>query len=284
MTNSNLTSFKSAINQSEAREDNLNFAGIKRNPIKHLSGRERTVFLHFLVQCNHADNPNFYFDGKLLPLKRGDWVTSLKTIADLSGLKVRPVRTALKNLSNMTNLQTKSIANRATLLSLENIDLYLLSKNELPNKSTSSKTKKRQTTDNQTAINNNDDKDDNDSKNENTKYDDFHLFVASQLAGHIKTKKLIAVNDTQIKSWAGEIAMLEKKDLQGRQSTFDDIQKGLEAIKQYDGEQFFPVIESGKSFRQKFSKIESFLQRNNPKSKTQQAFEAFLAEDENGAN
>lgn len=123
-----------------------------------------------------------------------------------------------------------------------------------------------------------------DKNKKNIKFDEFHFSIATQLADHIKSSKQITVSDVQIKSWANDIGLLEKKDLQDRQTSFEDIQLAIESIRQYDGVQFFPVIESGKSFRQKFGKIENFLQRQNPKSQNQQAIEAFMAGGEDGNN
>jgi len=120
-------------------------------------------------------------------------------------------------------------------------------------------------------------KTDSENFNESKSIDEFHISIANQLAEHIKATKQISIGESKINSWIKEIYLLEKQDLQSRQSPFDDIQKAIEAIKKHDGEEFFPTIESGESLRQKFSKIESFLQRQNPKSKTQQALEAFVA-------
>jgi hypothetical protein len=55
---------------------------------------------------------------------------------------------------------------------------------------------------------------------------------------------------------------LEKSDLRSRDTAFNDIGKAMVAIEEYGGSQYFPVIESGKTFREKFTKIENFLERN----------------------
>jgi len=93
-------------------------------------------------------------------------------------------------------------------------------------------------------------------------FDEFHLSIANQLADHIRKSKQISISAAKIKNWAKEIHILEKKDLQGRQSAFDDIQNALQTLSNHDGEPFFPTIESGKSFRDKFTKIENFLARS----------------------
>jgi hypothetical protein len=83
----------------------------------------------------------------------------------------------------MVNLQANSVHKRATLLSLDNIDYYLVSREDLTKKVTKKKAKKRQSTDNQVTTNNNDNKNNNDSNNKYN-YDDFHLEVAKSLAAH----------------------------------------------------------------------------------------------------
>lgn len=149
------------INQYDQNVDIIGhgFAGIKRDPIHHIRGKALPVLLIILLKCNHSDHDKFCFDGKPLPLKRGNWVTSIQIISILSGLTIRNVRTALNNLKKMEVIETKNVANRATLISLNNPDYYLISNNYLTN----NMTKKRQTTDNRLTINYNDDND----KNEN---------------------------------------------------------------------------------------------------------------------
>jgi hypothetical protein len=91
--------------------------------------------------------------------------------------------------------------------------------------------------------------------------DDFHLATARRIANHIKLKKQLSITEGQIKIWAKDIALLEKKELKTRNSAFNDIEKAVKAIEQYDGEAFFPSISSGKTFREKFAKIEDFISR-----------------------
>lgn len=161
------------------------FAGIKRGSISHLSGKELTVLLHILVRCNHCDNDEFFFDGKLFPLKRGNWIASVQKISSLSGLTIKNVRTALSNLKKMEIIRAKNMANRATLISIENTDYYLVSNNYPANNVAKKLAKKRQTNDNLLAINNNENNEDNknngnnDSKKPTPKHQ-FHIKTPSQ--------------------------------------------------------------------------------------------------------
>ncbi len=176
------------------------FAGIRRGAIQNLRGNVRTIFLNFLIECNHSDNPDFLFNCEPFPLKRGQWITSYVKLQELTNLSRQQIRTALTKLKKLTNLITNNITNQATLLTLENIDFYLVSKNELTNKITKKKTNHQPTANQPSAINNKEEnKDNNEAKNEKIKYDDFHLSIANQLASHIKTKKQISVTPTKIR-------------------------------------------------------------------------------------
>lgn len=103
----------------------MSFAGIIRESINDLTGSCRSVFLCILVECNHEDNPNFLFNNKPIPLKRGDWIASVKRIEDLTGLTTKQVRTAIQKLQKLGKLKSSSVANRASLITIVNIDLHL---------------------------------------------------------------------------------------------------------------------------------------------------------------
>jgi hypothetical protein len=102
--------------------------------------------------------------------------------------------------------------------------------------------------------------------------DDFHISMSTRLADHIKSFRRISIADSQISNWAKEISLLERKDLEGRKTPFEDIQRALDIIIKHDGEEFFPVIESGKTFRSKFQKIENFVARNSSLSAKKDKF------------
>lgn len=111
----------------------MSFAGIRRKELDRFKGAVRSVFLEILVSCNHSDNPSFLFDNKSLPLKRGDWVTSLKTLSDNTGLSKQQIRTALASLSTLqilTHSSTHQLTNRARLITVTDIDKYLIKQNE----------------------------------------------------------------------------------------------------------------------------------------------------------
>jgi len=137
----------------------MSFAGIIRESIKNLTGTCRAVFLCILVECNHKDNPDFLFNNEPCPLKRGQWVTSIKRIEDLTGLSTKRVRTAVSKLEKLGKLRANQRANRATILTVVNIDFYLINQDEGANQ----RAAKGQTEGKPRAINNKDNNDNNDN-------------------------------------------------------------------------------------------------------------------------
>ena len=101
-----------------------------------------------------------------------------------------------------------------------------------------------------------------------SKFTDFHLQVAEQLGTHIKSTKQINLKRGDTKRWANDIRLLQEKDLspRGNQSQ-DDIIKAMQSVLNNSDCEFFPVIESGNSFREKFLKIENFKKRKSKTSK-----------------
>ena len=93
----------------------------------------------------------------------------------------------------------------------------------------------------------------NKSKNE------IYLPVARYLAKIIKTNKNITTPTNRIQQWADEIRKLSE-------ISSVDIQRIKESLKWYKkniGGQYIPVIESGKSLRDKFIKLEAAMERQN---------------------
>lgn len=93
-----------------------------------------------------------------------------------------------------------------------------------------------------------------------------YIKLANKLSKIIQTKKNILHSQTQIKSWANEFRKLHtiNKVKVSRQK------KILKWYKNEPESKYLPVVESGKSFREKFIKLESAMNRkqfdNNPKN------------------
>ncbi len=117
----------------------MSYAGIIREEVRHFKGTLRTVLSYILVECNFEDNPNFTFDHMPLPLKRGQLITSRKKISEGTGLTEQQIRSVcgkLEKLKIITKSSTNLLANRASLISVINIDKFLHHKDEVYDTST----------------------------------------------------------------------------------------------------------------------------------------------------
>jgi uncharacterized protein YdaU (DUF1376 family) len=64
------------------------------------------------------------------------------------------------------------------------------------------------------------------------------------------------------KNWEEEIKKLIEKDLSVRQNPIEDVKQAIQTIANNYGKEYFPVIQSAKSLREKFTKIEDYVKRN----------------------
>ena len=64
------------------------------------------------------------------------------------------------------------------------------------------------------------------------------------------------------KNWEDEIKKLIEKDLSVRQNPIEDVVQAIQTIANNYGKEYFPVIQSAKSLREKFTKIEDYVKRN----------------------
>ena len=176
------------------------FIGIYRDSYKNLKGKERIVLLTILSECNHTDNPDFIFNNKRMPLKRGQWVSSRKKLIELTDLSDRQLRTAIKNLKNTTNLKTSNLSNHGTLYTIENIDFFLIDSNNATNQETNQETNGRPTGDQRVTINNNDNNDNKDN-NENKKKVEYPTIIEgfNKIAGENKLAGIKSLTDERKK-------------------------------------------------------------------------------------
>lgn len=119
----------------------------------------RGVFIHCLLRANHTDT-----NWRGNELKRGQFVTSLKHLADENGISVQTLRTHLKRLKSTHELTIKS-TNKHSIITVCNYDSYQSEKSEA-NTQTNTQTNK-QLTNNQQATNNQLTTDKNEKKEKN---------------------------------------------------------------------------------------------------------------------
>ena len=77
-----------------------------------------TLFIHCLLLANYRDNKWHGID-----VPRGSFVSSIASLAKITGLSEKSVRTAIKHLKEAGNLASKS-TNKYTLFTVQNYDLY----------------------------------------------------------------------------------------------------------------------------------------------------------------
>lgn len=71
------------------------------------------------------------------------------------------------------------------------------------------------------------------------------------------------------KNYAEEIRKLIEIDLSKRTEPEEDVKRAIQAIGDNYGKDYFPIIQSGGSFREKFVKIEDYLKRTQNSKKTE---------------
>jgi hypothetical protein len=100
-----------------------------------------------------------------------------------------------------------------------------------------------------------------DSKNNKDNENEEYLPLAEGLHFILETKMNKKINKSVLKVWSDEIRKLVSIDLKDRKDAKNDVSVKIQAISDHYGADYFPVIQSGKSLREKFTKIENFLER-----------------------
>lgn len=82
------------------------------------------LFIHLLIGCSHKD---CVYQG--IPLKRGQWVVSYKTLHGISGVSPRSIRTSLNKLKSTGELTHEIVrinSSNCSLITIINWDRYQL--------------------------------------------------------------------------------------------------------------------------------------------------------------
>ena len=133
------------------------------------------MWLYILFRANY-ENKNILFNDRLIPVKRGEFITSLKNMANDCKCGMQQIRTFLKISQSDSMLITKS-TNKATHISIINYDVYQDSQ-QTNNKQITNKQQtnnKQITTDNN--VNNVNNNPDVDAPVEKTENDTLPLFA-----------------------------------------------------------------------------------------------------------
>jgi hypothetical protein len=89
----------------------------------------------------------------------------------------------------------------------------------------------------------------------------FELSVSRKLAEFLEKDQKRTIDNQKIELWSKDIKLLIEKDLSNRGAVEEDVNKALQTIINESGTSFFPEIQSGRSFREKFLQIEAFNNR-----------------------
>ena len=108
---------------------------------------------------------------------------------------------------------------------------------------------------------------DSDSKNKNeVKLNENNIY--KQLAGgllFVLEEKL--QRRLKFSNWDSEIRKLIEIDLSVRQNAVEDVKQAIQTIADNYGKNYFPIIQSATALREKFTKIEDYVKRNNSPQK-----------------
>ena len=100
-------------------------------------------------------------------------------------------------------------------------------------------------------------------KEKKIEIDNFSYEICLQIKNLVANKKKIKIEDKQLKNWVKEInKLLDALQVRGEEQAKEDIRKAIKFLLENEDNQFVPVVESGKSFREKFLKIEDSIKRN----------------------
>ncbi len=105
----------------------------------------------------------------------------------------------------------------------------------------------------------------------------YFLEIANRIKQLVETQKRINITNMQVANWAMEISKLYKtlEAIRGNKEAIDSMFLIINTLNADIGYQdkYKPVIESGKSFREKFIKIEDYYKRRQIQIKKQQEYD-----------
>ena len=120
---------------------------------------QKAILITLLCLANHEEK-EWIWQGKKYICQPGQFITSLKSIAEASGTSMQNVRTALKNFENIYEFLTSQSTNKNRLITIVNWALYQSKDEELTNTLTSG-----QQAPNKRLTTNKNDKNDKNEKN-----------------------------------------------------------------------------------------------------------------------
>jgi hypothetical protein len=84
---------------------------------------QKAILITLLCMANHEEQ-EWIWQGKKYKCKPGQFITSLKSIAEKSGTSIKNVRTALKNFEQIYEFSASESTNKNRLVTITNWELY----------------------------------------------------------------------------------------------------------------------------------------------------------------
>lgn len=101
--------------------------------------------------------------------------------------------------------------------------------------------------------------------------------IYQELAEKLKSVLEAKLNRTiKATRWDKEFKRLIEIDLKVRSNPLADVERVIQAISDNYGKEYFPIIQSASSLRDKFSKLESYLERNKENSNNFENYKCYV--------
>jgi hypothetical protein len=201
------------------------------------------LFIYLVVSANHKPKK---FRGH--EIERGQTVIGLHSAAERTGLSPQKVRTALKKLKSTGEITSKS-TNKFTIITICNYEKYQIQE--------SAEQQALQQTNNKPLTTNKKER----KKEIKKKRLSVETYVptAQMLIDIVEEKKPGKnLGNRTARQWANSIRLLVERD----KESHEHVQNVLRWYSQNWDDTYTPVVESGKSLRDKFSSLENAMQRN----------------------
>lgn len=211
---------------------------------------QKAILITILCMANHEEK-EWIWQGKKYKCKPGQFVTSLKNIAERSGTSVKNVRTALKNFEEIYDFLANESTNKNRLITITNWELY----QSKEGKAASKRASDRQASGKQVATNKNYKNYKNDKKKDI--YSSEIIRMADRLKFLILQNNPGAKTPTNLTKWQADFDKMKRLDKRTDEQIF--------AVMEFSQKDPFwksNILSAGK-LREKFDTL--LLQKDRPK-------------------
>jgi hypothetical protein len=223
-------------------------------------GPDTAIFLSNLI-----DKYKYFKDKDLLEEEDWFFITHERQIEQI-GLSVTKLRACKSTLKDANILETKLKGAPPKEWYKLNLNILLNKVIPIVNQPSGYVTVKRQDSLGLTVTypdgSIKDNKDKENRKEKNKQKSESFLPLASYLSEIIRSNKNIKHTPSQLSSWSNDMRVLSESFID-TQNTYRRIEKALRYYSKHIGEKYMVEIESGKSLKEKFTKLEAAMSRDN---------------------